>query len=104
MPDPSSPFNIKYQPAALAQIRHWADQSHVLRINTEMSAALAMLVSRLRADPCDFGDPYQDLKLINATKYRGMVVNWFLVWYGVDRDARQVVVYDLATAPGSKLF
>lgn len=87
----------------LDRFRRWAEQAAAVGKLSEYVAAMKEANRRMETTPHGWGDLLREYPTLNAVKRRGLMAGWFLVWYGVDDAARQVVVQDLLPAPGSPL-
>lgn len=96
-------YTILWLPEALTQLREWGELAVKLQLRKEYAAALRRMKTLLLTQPVSFGDFLWSYKNIRAVERRGLIANWFFVWYGVDPSARQIVVRSMIPAPGSPL-
>jgi hypothetical protein len=103
MADDSLRFTVNTPPELLSRLRDWSQAMSAVGRRKYYVAALKEMNERLEQTPALWGDPLKEYEHIHAFEIRGMIPGWFLVWYGVDTQARIVIVRDIQPAPGSPL-
>ena len=96
-------YAVAVLPHLLDLLGVWAEEAKRLGLASEFRLMLRQIRHRLSSDPGDWGDVLREYQTIQAVEMRGMIPKWLLVWYGVDEQARQVIVRRLLPAPGSPL-
>jgi hypothetical protein len=101
--EPAKRFVVSVFASARAQFQQWVEQADRIGKRAECLDALRQTTERLELVPLDWGDTLFKYRTISAVECRGMIPGWWLVWYGVDETAKQVMVRSVLPAPGSPL-
>lgn len=96
-------FSVTVLAPVLVQFRKWAEEATLLARRDEYLNAFRQTLRRLDFVPIEWADPLYGYNHITAVECRGMIPGWWLVWYGVDTAAKQVIVRSVLPAPGSPL-
>ena len=96
-------YGIDLREEARDTILRFGDQSQQLGIYPRCSAVFKTIEHNLKFIPLLWGDRLSSYNRLQVQKLRGMIPNWFLVWYVVHMSSRTVSVHRVGLAPGCPL-
>lgn len=95
-------YKVAYSGVVFDRIKALSEVAVRIGLGREFAAALRAIMTHLRKDPDEWGDPLYDLHTIGLTCCYGR--HWMLIVdYGIHEPSRTVYIHNVRPYPGSHL-